>query len=68
VSLPDSAEIERKFYSYQRLGLLSGLAVRDVTEDRFGKITEGVMADHCHKTNSRNPTAEDYAGLLHQSM
>ena len=52
----------------QRLGLPSGLAAMGVTEDMFGKIIEGAMADHCHKTNPRIATAEDYAALLRQSM
>ena len=52
----------------QRLGLPSGLAAMGVTEDMFGKIIEGAMADHCHKTNPRIATAEDYASLLRQSM
>ena len=52
----------------QRLCLPSGLAAMGVSEDMFGKITEGAMADHCHKTNPRIATAEDYASLLRQSM
>lgn len=52
----------------QRLGLPSGLAAMGVTEDMFGKIIEGAMADHCHQTNPRIATAEDYASLLRQSM
>jgi alcohol dehydrogenase class IV len=52
----------------QRLGLPSGLAAMGVTEDMFGKIIEGATADHCHKTNPRIATDEDYASILRQSM
>lgn len=52
----------------QRLGLPSGLAAMGVTPEMFPKIIEGAMADHCHKTNPRTPTPDDYAALLKQSM
>ncbi|MEY3630159.1 MAG: hypothetical protein RLY91_1925 [Pseudomonadota bacterium] len=52
----------------QRLGLPSGLAAMGVTAEMFPKIIEGAMADHCHKTNPRTPTPDDYAALLKQSM
>ena len=52
----------------QRLGLPSGLAAMGVTPEMFPRVIEGAMADHCHKTNPRTPTAGDYADLLKQSM
>ena len=52
----------------QRLGLPSGLAAMGVTEDMFPKIIASAMVDHCHFTNPRTPTAEDYTALLRQSM
>ncbi|HBI84577.1 iron-containing alcohol dehydrogenase [Orrella sp. NBD-18] len=52
----------------QRLGLPSGLAAMGVTEDMFQKVIESAMVDHCHFTNPRTPTAEDYVNLLKQSM
>jgi len=52
----------------QRLGLPPGLAAMGVKEEMFSKIVDGAMADHCHKTNPRIATAEDYASLLRQSM
>ena len=52
----------------QRLGLPPGLAAMGVKEEMFSKIVDGAMADHCHKTNPRIATAEDYVSLLRQSM
>ena len=52
----------------QRLGLPSGLAAMGVNPEMFPQIIEGAMADHCHKTNPRTPTSDDYAVLLKQSM
>jgi 4-hydroxybutyrate dehydrogenase len=51
-----------------RLGLPSGLAAMGVTPDMFDKIIEGAMADHCHKTNPRIATPEDYRAMLQASM
>lgn len=52
----------------QRLGLPSGLAALGVTEDLFPKVIASALVDHCHGTNPRIATAEDYAMLLRQSM
>ncbi len=52
----------------QRLGLPSGLAAMGVKSEMFPQIIEGAMTDHCHKTNPRTPTSDDYAALLKQSM
>ena len=51
-----------------RLGLPSGLAALGVTEDLFERIIDGAMADHCHKTNPRIATREDYQDMLLASM
>jgi alcohol dehydrogenase class IV len=51
-----------------RLGLPHGLAAMGVTTDLYEKIIDGAMADHCHKTNPRIATREEYAGLLGESM
>lgn len=51
-----------------RLGLPSGLAAMGVRRDQFFSIIEGAMADHCHKTNPRLASAEDYSELLSRSM
>ena len=51
-----------------RLGLPTGLAAMGVTESMFDDIIKGAMADHCHKTNPRVATPEQYREMLHQSL
>jgi 4-hydroxybutyrate dehydrogenase len=51
-----------------RLGLPTGLAAMGVTPDLFDKVIAGAMADHCHKTNPRIATPEEYRAMLEASM
>ncbi len=51
-----------------RLGLPAGLAAMGVQRDWFDKIIKGAMADHCHKTNPRIASVEDYEEMLTASM
>jgi alcohol dehydrogenase class IV len=51
-----------------RLGLPKGLAEMGVQREWFDKIITGALADHCHKTNPRVATAEEYRALLEASM
>ena len=51
-----------------RLGLPTGLAAMGVTSDLFERVIAGAMADHCHKTNPRIATADDYRAMLEASM
>ncbi len=51
-----------------RLGLATGLAALGVQRAQFGQIIEGAMADHCHKTNPRLASVEDYEAMLEASM
>ncbi|MDE2616020.1 MAG: iron-containing alcohol dehydrogenase [Burkholderiales bacterium] len=51
-----------------RLGLPTGLRAMGVSENQFGQIVTGALADHCHKTNPRIASAEDYLTLLEQAM
>ena len=51
-----------------RLGLPSGLAAMGVTPALFEQVIDGAMADHCHKTNPRIATRDDYRAMLQASM
>ncbi|MBK6471993.1 MAG: iron-containing alcohol dehydrogenase [Betaproteobacteria bacterium] len=51
-----------------RLGLPSGLRAMGVDEALFEKIVDGAMADHCHKTNPRIATRDDYRRMLEESL
>jgi 4-hydroxybutyrate dehydrogenase len=51
-----------------RLGLPAGLAEMGVQRDWYDRIVRGALADHCHKTNPREASAEDYVELLAASM
>jgi alcohol dehydrogenase class IV len=50
-----------------RLGLPRGLKALGVGADLYEKIIDGAMADHCHKTNPRLATREDYLEMLRTS-
>jgi 4-hydroxybutyrate dehydrogenase len=52
----------------QRLGLPSGLAAMGVRREWFDRIIDGALADHCHKTNPRGASADDYRSMLEASM
>jgi alcohol dehydrogenase class IV len=51
-----------------RLGLPAGLAAMGVERSQFDAIIQGALADHCHKTNPRIATADDYREMLEQSL
>jgi len=51
-----------------RLGLPTGLAAMGVTEAVFDDVIRGALADHCHKTNPREASVQDYREILAASM
>ena len=51
-----------------RLGLPAGLAAMGVSREAFERIIDGAMADHCHKTNPRLASRDDYRAMLEASL
>jgi alcohol dehydrogenase class IV len=51
-----------------RLDLPSGLAAMGVRRDQFDQIIKGALVDHCHKTNPRIASVQDYEEILAASM
>jgi 4-hydroxybutyrate dehydrogenase len=39
-----------------------------VDESMFERVIDGALADHCHKTNPRSASRDDYRALLQASM
>jgi 4-hydroxybutyrate dehydrogenase len=52
----------------RRLGLPGSLAELGVTQALFPRVVQGALADHSHKTNPREATADDYTSMLSQSL
>ena len=51
-----------------RLGLPAGLAALGVGPEHFEAVIAGAMKDHCHKTNPRLASAEDYRQMLQDAL
>ena len=51
-----------------RLGLPTGLAAMGVTRGMFERIIDGAIVDHCHLSNPRIATREDYRAMLEAAM
>ncbi|MBC8638240.1 iron-containing alcohol dehydrogenase [Caballeronia sp. EK] len=51
-----------------RLGLPTRLSQMGVEESMFDKVVKGALADHCHKTNPREASADDYRRMLTESL
>ena len=69
MGLPSHVSVEAALQEKSvALGLPSGLAQMGVTHDLTQRIVTGALADHSHKTNPRDATADDYARMLEHSM
>ncbi len=51
-----------------RLGLPTGLAAMGVDRAQFEAVIDGALKDHCHATNPRVASRQDYADMLTQSL
>ena len=69
MGLQDAAEVPDAVRAMnRRLGLPAGLAAMGVKHEWFDRIIAGALADHCHKTNPRIATADEYRAMLDASM
>jgi alcohol dehydrogenase class IV len=51
-----------------RLGLPTGLAAMGVSDTLFEEIIDHALVDHCHATNPRLASRDDYRRMLQESM
>ena len=69
MNLPADADLAQAVHDLTaRLGLPTGLHQMGVPEDALEHVVEGALLDHCHKTNPRIATADDYRRMLAESM
>lgn len=67
--LPADADVAQAVHDMTaRLGLPTGLAQMGVTAAMFDQVIAGALADHCHKTNPKTASADDYRHMLEASM
>jgi 4-hydroxybutyrate dehydrogenase len=52
----------------RRLNLPAGLRELGVEQSLFEKIIQGALADHCHKTNPREASFDDYTQMIVESL
>lgn len=50
------------------IGLPTRLSEVGVTADLFDKVVKGALADHSHRTNPREATADDYHAMLQAAL
>ena len=69
MGLPAHASVEDAIQDMsRRLRLPAGLGAMGVTADLTPRIVTGALADHSHKTNPREASADDYARLIEAAM
>lgn len=68
MGLPHASDVPHAIIEMNaKLGLPSGLEEIGVKPSDFPAIIQGAMADHCHKTNPRLASNEDYESMLLQA-
>ncbi|ANH33063.1 iron-containing alcohol dehydrogenase [Ralstonia nicotianae] len=69
MNLPVDADLAQAVHDMTaRLGLPTGLRQMGVPDDALEHVVRGALLDHCHKTNPREATADDYRRMLAESM
>ena len=69
MGLPAKVSVEDALQDMSRsLQLPTGLAQMGVTAGLTQRIVAGALADHSHKTNPRDASADDYARLIEAAM
>ncbi|SAK41216.1 iron-containing alcohol dehydrogenase [Caballeronia ptereochthonis] len=69
MNLADDADVAQAVHDMTaRLGLPTHLSQMGVEESMFDKVVKGALADHCHKTNPREASADDYRRMLMASL
>jgi 4-hydroxybutyrate dehydrogenase len=69
MNLPNDADVAQAVHDMTaRLNLPTHLSQMGVDESMFDKVIKGALADHCHKTNPREASADDYRRMLQESL
>jgi alcohol dehydrogenase class IV len=69
MNLPADADLGQALHDMTaRLGLPTRLSQMGVDSSMFDKVVKGALADHCHKTNPREASADDYRRMLEESL
>ncbi|WP_175944341.1 iron-containing alcohol dehydrogenase [Caballeronia sp. BCC1704] len=69
MNLADNADVAQALHDMtERLGLPTRLSQMGVDVSMFDKVVKGALADHCHKTNPREASADDYRRMLMESL
>ncbi|GJH12540.1 iron-containing alcohol dehydrogenase [Caballeronia novacaledonica] len=69
MNLAENADVAQAVHDMTaRLGLPTRLSQMGVEEGMFDKVVKGALADHCHKTNPREASADDYRRMLTESL
>ena len=52
----------------QRLGIVNGLGAMGVPKSVFGEMADKALKDHCHATNPRIATRDEYLAMLEEAF